>query len=79
MSVKVKIDNFGIATVTNGKWRAHPVTKALLVGIDEERLNEEVVYYPHLDLGLAEMAISELGGAILKVTDAPKYEAGVIY
>ena len=79
MSVKVRIKGFGQATISNGKWKAHPVTKAVLVGFDMVRLQDEVGYTPHPDLSIAQMAISELGGSIIKVTNAPKSEPGVIY
>ncbi len=79
MSVKVRIENFGIAMVTDGRWSAHPVTKVVLTGFDSERLFDEVGYHPFPDLGIAEMAISELGGDIIEVTDAPEYVAGRVY
>ncbi len=81
MSVKIKIPDAGTAVVENGKWKyaSNGYIRDLLVGIDEERLDEEVGYHPFPDLGIAEMAVSLLGGDIVEITDAPKMEEGVIY
>jgi len=79
MSVKIKIKDFGIATITNGKWKANRMTKLLLLGFDMERLHDEVGYSPFPDLSIAEMAVKELSGDILEVTDVPKYDPDVIY
>jgi len=79
MSVTIAVPNIGTATVTNGKWRCNKFMKTLLIGINKDRLDEEIGYYPSLDYGLAELATSLLGGTITKVTNQYEYVEGRVY
>lgn len=79
MAVKIKTD-YGTATITDGRWIAsNPIIRDLLKEYNSDALEEEIGYHPWLDLGLAEMAIADLGGEIVETTDEPMTEANVIY
>lgn len=80
MSVKIALEGIGTATIEDGKWKvANGIMQDLLIGIDEERMSDEVGYHPWPDLGIAELAVSILGGEIVEVKDQPKFKEGAIY
>ena len=69
-----------LATVTDGEWRTNnAVMELLLLGITAERIEEGGDYQPFPDLAIAEMAVSELGAEIIKVTDVPKFVTDRVY
>lgn len=80
MSVKIELDGTGTATVDDRKWIAsNRIMRDMLVGIDEERMYDEVGYHPFPDMGIAELAVKVLGAKIIEVKDAPKFVVGRIY
>ena len=64
-------------TLNNGEW-----------GSNNRKLNSLLKYYtyikirrytPFLDLSLAELVISDLGGEIIEITNRPEFVEGRIY
>lgn len=79
MAVKIETED-GTATIENGKWVAsNGFLKSLLKSYTLDTLEEEVGYHPWPDLGIAEMAIAEMGGEIIETIDQPVFEEGVVY
>jgi len=65
------------ATLKNEKWKCKDkIMKSIL----DTFSYEDIEYYtPIRDLALAELAVKELGGNIIKITDIPKFKEGRIY
>ncbi len=65
------------ATLENGKWKCKDrIMKSILDTFSYEDLE---YYNPIPDIALAELAVKELGGEIIKITDIPKFKEGRVY
>ena len=80
MSVRIKLEGIGVATIEGGRWKpSNRIMKDLLIGIDNDRLSEDIGYHPFLDMGIAELAVDLIGAKIVEVINPPKFEPGVVY
>lgn len=64
------------ATLKDGKWKCKDrFMKKLL----DDFSYDDIGYSPFRDLTLAELAVKELDGLIIRITERPKFVEGRIY
>jgi len=64
------------ATLRDGKWKCKDrFMKKLL----DDFSYDDIGYSPFRDLTLAELAVKELDGLIIRITERPKFVEGRIY
>lgn len=64
------------ATLKDGKWKCKDrFMKKLL----DDFSYDDIGYSPFQDLTLAELAVKELDGLIIRITERPKFVEGRIY